>query len=300
MRDNSGRLVALPLCRGGEFCAIHAKPFVARPANPETSLVIVYLDLETTGGDVAQDRIVELAASHAPADHRLAGGNYSTTVRVDPQILKERGTEAAAVHGISDAEIAQGPNFVEAWTRFLLWTEALLNTSIQEDVWDSDDDEPRAPRLEETPVLLLAAHNGARASVCLTYLCERVDRVRAHMPKLSRFKARFDFPLLLCEVMRHDLSCAPFERWLFVDTLAALHSVHRHACMKLQCLSLRIMADTGRAHRALDDCVSLRQVVAAAALVLGVSASTFLKHFAQEVDLPSSRAQISVLMDPGK
>ena len=111
---------------------------------------------------------------------------------------------------------------------------------------------------------------------------------------------RFDFPLLLCEAMRHDLSCAPFERWLFVDTLAALHSVHRHACMKLQCLSLRAMADTGRAHRALDDCVSLRQVVAAAALVLGVSASTFLKHFAQEVDLPSSRAQISVLMDPGK
>ena len=25
--DNNGRVVAQPLCRGGEFCTIHAKPF---------------------------------------------------------------------------------------------------------------------------------------------------------------------------------------------------------------------------------------------------------------------------------
>ena len=111
---------------------------------------------------------------------------------------------------------------------------------------------------------------------------------------------RFDFPLLLCEVLRHGLSCAPFERWLFVDTLAVVRTVHCHACVKLQCLSLRIMADTGRAHRALDDCVSLRQVVAAAAMVLGVSSTTLLGHFAQELDLPSSRAQISSLVEPGR
>ena len=77
--------------------------------------------------------------------------------------------------------------------------------------------------------------------------------------------------MLLCELYRHGLPTAPFERWLFVDTLAVVRTVHSHACLKLQCLSLRIMADTGRAHRALDDCVSLRQVVAAAAMVLGVS-----------------------------
>ena len=53
MIDDSGRLVALPLRRGGELCAIHAKPFVVRPATPETSLITVYLDLETTGVDVA-------------------------------------------------------------------------------------------------------------------------------------------------------------------------------------------------------------------------------------------------------
>ena len=109
---------------------------------------------------------------------------------------------------------------------------------------------------------------------------------------------RFDFPLLLCELHRHGLSCRPFERWIFVDTLGVLQAVNRHGCLKLQCLSLRIMADTGRAHRALDDCVSLRQVMAAAALVSGIPLSALLRRFAQEVDLPSSTAQLSVLMEP--
>ena len=172
MNDNSGRPVAQPLRRGGDYCALHAKPFVVRPAATEASLVVVFLDLETTGVDVAQDRIVELAALHAPADHRLAGGSYSSTVRVDPQILKERGTEAAAVHGISDEELELGPNFVEAWGRFLQWTEDLLNASVQEVDPDTDEDEPRAPQLEEMPVLLLAAHNGVR-TVAVASLCVR-------------------------------------------------------------------------------------------------------------------------------
>ena len=110
--------------------------------------------------DVARDRICELAATHAPADHRLAGGSYSSIVWVDPNILKERGGEAAAVHGISDREIALAPKFVEAWARFLQWTEDLLNGSVRDDSQDTDEDEPRAPQLEEAPVLLLAAHNG--------------------------------------------------------------------------------------------------------------------------------------------
>ena len=177
MIDNSGRLCALPLRRGGEFCAIHAKPFVVRPVTPETLLVVVYLDLETTGVDVAQDRIVELAACHAPADHRLPGSSYSTTVRVDLQILNERGAEAAEVHGISEDEIAQGPDFAEAWARFLQWTEALLNTSVKEDEWDTDEDEPRVPQLIETPMLLLAAHNGVRFSAPA-----RIDHTTARTP----------------------------------------------------------------------------------------------------------------------
>jgi DNA polymerase III epsilon subunit-like protein len=268
MTDSSGRLVSQPLRRGGAYCALHAKPFILRPAAADV-VVVVFLDLETTGVDIARDRIVELAATHAPTDARAMGGSYSTTVWVEPHILQERGAEAATVHGISDEEIALGPGFSEAWARFLHWTECLLNTAIEGSDADTDDDEAQAPRPEETPVLLLAAHNGVR----------------------------FDFPLLLCEVLRHGLSGAPFESWLFVDTLAVLQAVQRHGCMKLQCLSQNLMAETGRAHRALDDCASLRQVMVAAALILDTPLPALMKRFGQELDMPSSVAQLSFLMD---
>ena len=52
-----------------------------------------------------------------------------------------------------------------------------------------------------------------------------------------------------------------------------------------------------RAHRALDDVVALRHVAASATHVCGVNMSTLLLSFAQELDLPSSLAQTSVLMD---
>ena len=112
-------------------------------------------------------------------------------------------------------------------------------------------------------------------------------------------EVRFDFPLLLCEVRRHGLPCWPFEHWRFVDTLAVLQGVTRHGCLKLQCLSLHIMAETGRAHRALDDCVSLRQVMASAALGLGVPMPSLLARFGQDLDLHASLAQLAILMDTG-
>ena len=168
MTDDGGRLVSQPLRCGGDYCALHAKPFVVRPAQAdEATAVVVFLDLESTGIDVTRDRIVELAATHAPADPRLMGSSYSTVVSVDPQILKERGGEAAAVHLITDEEISQGPCFREVWARFVRWTEDLLNTAVVESLdidTDTDDDEPRAPQLEESPLLLMAAHNGVRAS----------------------------------------------------------------------------------------------------------------------------------------
>ena len=121
--------------------------------------------VETTGVDVARDRIVELAAMRAPADARFIGDSFCTVVRVDPAILRERGGAAATVHGIAEEEIAQGPCFPEAWRRFLDWTEDLLNTAVTESKPETDDDDPRLPRLpDEPPILLLAAHNGVRAS----------------------------------------------------------------------------------------------------------------------------------------
>ena len=215
-------------------------------------------------------RIVELAAFQSPSNSRLPGSSFSTVVRVEAVLLQERGSEAAAVHGISSEEIAEGPSFVEAWALFLQWIDGLLNTSVLESDGDSSNEDARPPQVpEQPPIVMLAAHNGIR----------------------------FDFPLLLCEVMRHRLP-SPFEEWVFVDTLVALQVLARHSCLKLPCLALRVVADTGRAHRALDDCVCLRQ--AAAALVQGVDMplSSFLLRFAVELDLPSSLAQLSVLMDP--
>ena len=127
LRDDQGRLVAEPLLRGGAYCALHAKPFCVHPAVGVDArrLVVVFVDLETTGTAVALDRIVELAATHVPADSRIAGGSFSTVVRVDPAILRSRGAGAAEVHGISEEEVAAGPGFVEAWSRFLQWTDAV-------------------------------------------------------------------------------------------------------------------------------------------------------------------------------
>ena len=216
-------------------------------------------------------KIVELAAFQSPADSRLPGSSFSTVVRVDQTILRERGGEAAEVHGISEEEIAEGPSFVEAWALFLQWIDGLLNTAVLESDGDSSDEDAHPPQVpEQPPKVMLAAHNGNR----------------------------FDFPLLLCEVMRHRLPCTPFEDWLFVDTLVALQALARRSCLKLQCLALRVVADTGRQHRALDDCVCLRQVSATLVQGVGVSLPSFLLRFAVELDLPSSLAQLSVLMDP--
>ncbi len=115
---------------------------------------------------MTRDRIVELAAAHAPADGRLAGSAYSSVVAVDPQILQERGGAAAAVHGITNEEITQGPSFAEAWGRLLQWTHTLLDAAVREGVADTDDDEPPMPQPEEAPVLLLAGHNDVGASAC--------------------------------------------------------------------------------------------------------------------------------------
>ena len=49
---------------------------------------------------------------------------------------------------------------------------------------------------------------------------------------------------------------------------------------------------------ALDDVLALRQVVTSVAQVLGVSVSDLLARHAQEVDMASSLAQATVLLDP--
>ncbi len=100
-------------------------------------------------------RIVELAAFQSPADSRLPGGSFSTVVRVDPAILRERGSEAAEVHGISEEEIAEGPSFVEAWALFLRWIDDLVNTAVLECDSDTSDEQTHPLQVPEQPPIPL-------------------------------------------------------------------------------------------------------------------------------------------------
>ena len=52
-----------------------------------------------------------------------------------------------------------------------------------------------------------------------------------------------------------------------------------------------------KAHRALDDCIALRRVVESAAQRLGTTLPALLEKFAVCLDMPSSLAQMSVLME---
>ena len=118
------------------------------------------MDLETTGADIAKDRIVEIAAVHAHGDIQMNCESFSTTVRVDPDILKDRGSEAFAMHGITKREIKEGATFEQTWTRFLKWINVVMNRVRK---YDSEpDDDTGLPTLLHDPVMVLAVHNGNR------------------------------------------------------------------------------------------------------------------------------------------
>ena len=265
--DDNGRLVAEPLRRGSDFCLIHAKPFGTKPTRVDFKRIVVFiLDLETTGVDITKDHIVEIAAVHAHEDIRMKGESFSTTVCVDPTILETRNQEASKVHGITDQEIQQGPTFKEAWMRFVRWISDVANTVVKDE--DSDDDVRQPTTLLEDPIIVLAAHNGFR----------------------------FDFPLLLCELLRNDLSTIIWEQWYFIDTLQLFRSLNEYGCIKLQCTAKDMMIDSGHAHRALDDCIVLWRITNIFAERIGISMKELLSRFAVALDLCSSTAQLTMLM----
>ena len=229
---------------------------------------------ETTGVDVSRDRIVELAATQGHDLAHLPGASFSEVVRVPEEIRRSASAQAAAaVHGITDEEIALGTTFPQAWARFLGFVEACSNNMIQESEEDTDE-EPLPPRpLNAQPTVCCAAHNGVK----------------------------FDFAVLLFECQRHRLSVSPFRHWLFVDTLHILECTKAElggACLKLQCL-IHAIADTStlRAHRALDDCICLRHVVHQVACKLDCSVTDLLRRFAYRWDEQSSLPQIAALVE---
>lgn len=268
-KDERGRSVASPLRRGGDRCLFHAKPFTTRPAELHGGpLEILFLDTETTGTDVATDRVVELSAVQALGCG--IGACFSTVVAVEQEILSApRAREAAAIHGLCDEEILAGPSFRECWRRFLAFVDSLLCARVQE--WsDSSDDEPPTTRpADEQATLLIAAHNGA-----------------------------FDFALLLFECHRHNLDVTAFENWLYVDTLRVTRAIRNAtgSCHKLQCMMERFHGTAAlTAHRARDDCIALMHITMHIAARVDVPLDKLLLHFAERFDLGASMAQVSVL-----
>lgn len=68
---------------------------------------LVSFDLETTGLDVQQDRIIEISCVKRQPD----GAREVWTRRVNPE--RPIAPEATAVHGISDADLAREPTFAQ-------------------------------------------------------------------------------------------------------------------------------------------------------------------------------------------
>ena len=66
---------------------------------------IIFFDLETTGVDVAHDRIVEISMVKIGVD----GEKVVKTRRINPQMHIPE--EATAVHGISDEDVKDEPTF---------------------------------------------------------------------------------------------------------------------------------------------------------------------------------------------
>ena len=114
-----------------------------------------FLDLETTGVDVACDQIVEIACCHAPPDPRCPGACFSTVVRASAE------DTAFHVHGIDPNEIAAGPVFGVAWSRFLAFVENLQMATVQDRSDSECEWEEGPPRLPNEPTkVVMAAHNG--------------------------------------------------------------------------------------------------------------------------------------------
>ena len=149
MSDNLGRLVALPLQRGGTHCLIHATIFCTAPARL-TETILFYLDLETSGLDLLSDEIVEMAVMSS------SGHVFSTVCR--PSVLPD----SPSVHGISNDELRLGPDFSEALTRLCKFVTDVVEMVVIDEAL-SDDDSPSGTILREfPPTPLIIGHNSFR------------------------------------------------------------------------------------------------------------------------------------------
>ncbi len=255
MLDSYGRLVSAPLLGGCDTCIFHLATFVTKPLTRNTSFVGVCFDLETTGLSVTSDRIVEIGA--VELDSGAAFG-----VVVNPGASFNAYSEGA-VHGIHKDELEKGFSFKSAYEQFMSFLQNAIDMAVSED--SNSEDEPTPPRLKnERPTLLLVAHNGRK----------------------------FDFPFLIAECARNRLAWnADFA---YVDTLAISQALG-NPCSKLQCLVHRLARSDLRAHRATEDCFTLRQVCFAMSQSLGIEQIHLLSHFAEGCDVDKTEANLCAI-----
>ena len=262
----SKKLVCEPLKRGGRYCLFHACLFCVTPVVLGDA-IIVFLDLETTGLSVLTDHIVEIGSVDA------RGVVFSTVVK--PLVMSSE----LGVHGISDAELLDGPTFDIVFPRFVCFLESLVDNAFSADEEDSSLELPEQSTLPhvktESPEIVFVAHNGIK----------------------------FDFPFLLSECYRARLPLDIFAKVKYVDTLSIVRAIDSQVyggCMKLQCMLLhlgeRCEGKSLRAHRALDDAIVLKDVVNNIAHNLGVPMNSLLSGFSQELDLGASIAHLSSMV----
>ena len=132
----------------------HACLFCVKPAVLGDA-IIVFLDLETTGLSVLTDHIMEIGCVDAK-------GVVFTTV-VNPLVM----SSGPAVHGISDAELLEGPTFDAVFPRFVYFLESLVDNAFSTDEEDSSielPDQPTLPHMHmktESPEIVVVAHKGS-------------------------------------------------------------------------------------------------------------------------------------------
>ena len=141
----------------------------------------------------------------------------------------------------------------------------VMNSTTKQNESDSDDNDTGLPTLLESPCVVLVAHNGMN----------------------------FDFPLLLCELLRHQIPTTIFKYWHFVDTLHVFKDLNHHGCIKLQCLARDTHTDPGNAHRGLDDCIALCSISHIFANKLGISMKRLFSFYLVELELESSIALLT-------
>ena len=102
---------------------------------------------------------------------------------------------------------------------------------------------------------------------------------------------------MLSECLRNNMPVDIFQHWLFVDTLELFRAAGAemtNGCVKLQCL--RHCANSRSnlaAHRALDDCIALRDVTTWLAECFGMPVEDLLTRFAHSVNVEETELNMN-------